>query len=105
MNYQKYHAALVYSLVLQHLLRATELEEKAFNLYADILERERIPKYQIKTASLYSKRIVRAYERGEILPPSPFTKRQKIRQSFARLVEWFLYLNRERTKGEQRKRN
>ncbi|WP_238146174.1 hypothetical protein [Streptococcus suis] len=105
MNYRQYHTALVYSLVLQHLLRDTELEEKAFNLYADILERERIPKYQIKTASLYSKRIVRAYERGEIQPPSPFTKRQKIRQFFVGIVEWILCLNRERTKDEQRKRS
>lgn len=80
MIYKKYHTALVFTLILQHLLKDTELEKKAFNLYIDIVEQERVPKHQIKSANLYSKRIVRAYEKGEILSPSPFTKWQKVRQ-------------------------
>lgn len=80
MIYKKYHTALVFSLVLQHLLKDTELEEKAFNMYADIVEQERVPMHQIKSANLYSKRIIRAFEKGQILQPSPFTRWQKVRQ-------------------------
>ena len=47
MIYKRYHTALVFILVLQHLLKDTKLEEKAFNLYADILELEQVPKHQI----------------------------------------------------------
>ncbi len=46
---------MVFALVLQHLLKDTELEEKAFNLYADIVERERVPKHQIQSDPLYPK--------------------------------------------------
>ena len=80
MIYKKYHTALVFTLVLQHLLKDTELEEKAFNLYADILEQEKVPKHQIKSANLYSKRIIRAFEKGRISQPSPFTRWQEVRQ-------------------------
>lgn len=73
MSYKQYHTALVLTIVLQKLLQNTILEIKAFDLYADIVELERVPKYQIQTASKYAKRIVKAMERGDIEPPSPFT--------------------------------
>ena len=84
MIYKRYHTALVFILVLQHLLKDTKLEEKAFNLYADILELEQVPKHQIKSANLYTKRIVQAYDGGEILPPSPFTQSQRLKQIISR---------------------
>lgn len=93
MIYKKYHTALVFTLVLQHLLKDTELEEKAFNLFADIVEQERVPRHQIKSASLYSKRIIRALEKRQILQPSPFTSWQKVRQvikkGIAKMVSYF----------------
>ncbi|NQK17270.1 hypothetical protein HO520_09470 [Streptococcus suis] len=93
MIYKKYHTALVFTLVLQHLLKDTKLEEKAFNLYADILEQEKVPKHQIKSAILYSKRIIRAFEKGQISQPSLFTSWQKVRQvikkGIAKMVGYF----------------
>ncbi|HEL0239229.1 TPA: hypothetical protein TUF52_001243 [Streptococcus equi subsp. zooepidemicus] len=86
MIYKKYHTALVFTLVLQHLLKDTELEEKAFNLYADIVEQERVPMHQIKSANLYSKRIIRAFEKGKISQPSPFTRWQKVREIISRSI-------------------
>ncbi|MFH6651296.1 hypothetical protein P7J26_09390 [Streptococcus suis] len=80
MIYKRYHTALVFTLVLQNLLKNTELEEKALNLYGDILELEKVPKHQIKTAILYAKRIVKAFENGEIQPPSPFSRHQEVMQ-------------------------
>lgn len=64
MIYKKYHTALVFTLVLQHLLKDTKLEEKAFNLYADILEQEKVPKHQIKSAILYSKELSEPLKRA-----------------------------------------
>lgn len=93
MIYKKYHTALVFTLVLQYLLKDTKLEEKAFNLYADILEQEKVPKHQIKSAILYSKRIIRAFEKGQISQTSPFTSWQKVRQvikkAIAKMVGYF----------------
>ncbi|HEL1204776.1 TPA: hypothetical protein TVL50_000341 [Streptococcus equi subsp. zooepidemicus] len=93
MIYKKYHTALVFTIVLQHLLKDTELEKKAFNLYADIVEQERVPMHQIKSANLYSKRIIRAFEKGQILQPSPFTRWQEVRRviekGIAKMVSYF----------------
>lgn len=50
MSYKQYHTALVLTIVLQKLLQNTVLEIKAFDLYADIVELERVPKHQMKTA-------------------------------------------------------
>lgn len=84
MSYKQYHTALVLTIVLQKLLQKTVLEIKAFDLYADIVELERVPKHQIKTASKYAKRIVTAIERDEIKPPSPFTLWQRFIRVLAR---------------------
>lgn len=91
MIYRQYHTALVFTLVLQHLLKDTELEEKAFNLYADIAEREQVPKHQIQSAVIYSKRIVKAYESGKIVPPSPFTMRELIKQSIRKGISKIMF--------------
>lgn len=85
MIYKKYHTALVFTLVLQHLLKDTKLEEKAFNLYADILEQEKVPKHQIKSAILYSKRIIRAFEKGQFHSHHPLRVGRKLGKSLKRV--------------------
>ena len=78
MNYKRYHTALVMARVLCGLLKDTELESKALSLYADIIERERVAEYHVKTANKQVQAILTAFEQGETKPPSPFTLWQRI---------------------------
>ncbi|MCY7179253.1 hypothetical protein [Streptococcus gallolyticus] len=96
MSYKRYHTALVFSIVLQVLLKDTDLEYKALYLYADIIELENIPTYHIQTANKQAKRILKAIDGDEIKLPSPFTVLQRIQQKWRKTIIWMKNLHQNR---------
>lgn len=82
MKYERYHTALVFTIVLLELLKETPLETKVSFLYGDILEQEKVPLYHLETANTIARKIIKSIDTGEIVPPSPFTRWQRFKQSF-----------------------
>lgn len=88
MSYKRYHLALVFSIVLQVLLRGTSLEHKAAYLYADIIELENVSDYHIKTADMQAKKILKAINDDTIQVPSPFSFWQRIQMKWRTVIIW-----------------
>lgn len=75
MDYRNYHTALVFSKVLYLSLRGTQLEDKALELFADIIENELVSPYHVKTAEQSASKIFNTYQ-----TLSPFTRWQRLRR-------------------------
>ncbi len=96
MSYKRYHLALVFSIVLQALLRGTSLEYKALFLYGDIIELENVSDYHIKTAKVQAEKLLQAINNNTIQAPSPFTFWQRIKMKWRAVIIWVRNLHQEK---------
>ncbi|OHY30150.1 hypothetical protein BI362_07510 [Streptococcus parauberis] len=71
MSYKRYHFALVFILVVEKLLKGTELEEKSSFLLGDLIEYQKIAKYDVFTANQKAIKIYQSIEVDEIVAPFP----------------------------------
>ncbi len=71
MSYKRYHFALVFILVVEKLLKGTELEEKSSFLLGDLIEYQKIAKYDVFTANQKAMKIYQSIEDDKLQVPYP----------------------------------
>lgn len=71
MSYKRYHFALVFILVVIKLVKDTKIEEKASFLLGDLIELEKIAKYDVAVANQKALEIYKSIENDRLAAPYP----------------------------------